>query len=43
MGVSRADRREAYVGENGLDADQRAKLMLLTPRELPTQVCPVAI
>ena len=37
--MSRADRREAYVGENELDADQRAKLMALTPRELPTQVC----
>ena len=33
----RADRREAYVGENGLDEAQRAGLMALTPKELPSQ------
>ncbi|CAK0784330.1 hypothetical protein CVIRNUC_007534 [Coccomyxa viridis] len=33
----RADRREAFVGENGLDAAQHAALMALTPKELPTQ------
>lgn len=33
----RADRREAYVGENGLDEAQRAGLMALTLKELPSQ------
>ena len=38
--INRADRREAFVGENGLDAAQRAALMALTPRDLPAQASP---
>ncbi len=29
------------MGENGLDANQRAALMALTPRELPAQARPL--
>ena len=35
--MNRADLREAFVGENGLDAAQRAALMALSPRDLPAQ------
>ncbi len=31
------------MGENGLDANQRAALMALTPRELPAQARPLSL